>query len=204
MMKKVSFGNKVSAKKFNGNEPSTNLSEESSDRIYVGSLAKFLVKLIKLIYKILPSDKRLLYLEKTPITVNKKMSDKCNNSIKIVLKYLLENDKLRDVVVIPQEIDDDFSVTVEILLPMNVNAIYSIKIKISPNINFIYINKNMDPFIIKSHLKYNKNDDGYDSDCSAPAFFSPYEIDERILFFNNIDDLINDIIEFRNELISSN
>jgi len=199
----VNFDKNLYYKTFKFDEPSTNLSEESTDNVNDGRIANLLAEL-KVKLKIIPPNKKLLYLEKNPIKVNEKTSVECNKSIKIVHKNLLEDPKLGDVVVIPQEIDDDFSVTVEILLPMNVNAIYSIKIKISPNINFIYINKNMDPFIIKSHLKYNKNDDGYDSDCSAPAFFSPYEIDERILFFNNIDDLINDIIEFRNELISSN
>jgi hypothetical protein len=58
----------------------------------------------------------------------------------------------------------------------------------------------MNAFIIKSHLKHNR-DNGYDSDDYTQLPY--FAIVERILFFNNINDLINDIIEIRNELIRS-
>jgi hypothetical protein len=45
----------------------------------------------------------------------------------------------------------------------------------------------MDPFIIKSNLKHNKINDGYDSDCSGPCQLSPYDINNGRITFRHIE-----------------
>jgi len=76
MTKTVSFEKKVLVKKFNSDESSKKLSDESMHNLDGG----FFVENIKRLRKTLPTKKQLLKLERTQ-KVNKEANDKCNNSI---------------------------------------------------------------------------------------------------------------------------
>jgi hypothetical protein len=155
-------------------------------------LAHFFKKMIKLLWKILPSDKNIKALEKIKISVNNDTINKCIRSSNNLYDFLLNNIKLQDIIDNISINDNEYTLIINLMFPKEFRYNFNIQISFSPEIHYYYTN--IDPFIIKCKVILEDLDD----DLPIPDYY------DNCLYFNSPYDLIIGIINIRDNLFQSN